>query len=1164
MQIAGSFFDQNFYGRKTNGSGTTGWNLFWHAGNDGSGSGLDADLLDGQNSSYFATASSLSSYLPLSGGTLTGVLNANSGIYSPKIGISSSNLSDSINGAPWYGLGATDLTFGATQVPQFAGYYGLRIRTASTIMDFAPNGDSGNINVSGGGFKIAGSVAWHAGNDGSGSGLDADTVDGISSGSFARNDVYNSVNAGFQVFRNIGTNTGSWPDADHTLSLENSDAGNIVLNFHRGGYTSNNIRYTGSVFHFDLGLQVSGSTVWHAGNDGSGSGLDADLLDGVNLQSIVYDKGVGQVGVSSNWNDYVAPGMYGVASGSAFSGSNNPGSVYTYGHLLVTEANGQGLQQTYYPHIGDKILLRTGWNDGNWYSWQQIWTSTSDGSGSGLDADTLDGVDSSGFWTKSGSWYGSGLPGSRLQGISASGGEFVLGDGLPNAGQIGVLIDGAYVAGENNGFWSLASDNTWGSRRGMYWDGSYLNFTTNSAVSLFSSVASNRYVDSSNTFVFRVGSSSGVTRHINLSDSDTDPSAASINSGITWGARTDTNPYYLIYCKPQYNNGYSTHTRLTLAWHTGIEIGAASGYGGTRFFNNSPFTGSDIFSVGKGDNNVRVENTLYVGGNVAWHAGNDGSGSGLDADTVDGINPSTSLSASTIAVRDSSGALYSYYGKTNTSSDWNSAFTTTPVNCYQFHGDISSGGPTGTWWFYESMRHSNSGNYWGTQIAWGWEDNANQLYQRNVTGNSWSGWVKYWNSGNDGSGSGLDADTLDGVDSSGFARARTRSNWNDSTVINNVVGQLAWKNYGNSHTIFDASNSTSPDGTSVNNTNAAVAWSGSYPTLMGWNGSSTYGVRVDSARVADNVSGFSGTYWTSNNDGSGSGLDADTVDGYSVGNSTNQIPYLNSSRNLSISNPEAYSGEVRLGAAWNRGGIYAASTLSLSTSGSEIHFIFGDVRKAYVTNSGNVFIDGSVNAATYNKPGLLINSSGTSSSGAAFGMQQVTTEGWTGIFVDFEPYTGWGLYHDNPNNYFCVTAESSTGNLRSFTVPSRESGNRTAYEKIRFNQGDGSITAGGNITALSDIRVKENIELISNAIDKITKIRGVTYTKNNDETGRKYAGVIAQEVEKVLPEVVFNTDESDPDSAKTVAYGNMIGLLIEAIKEQQKQIDELKAALSNK
>ena len=82
-----------------------------------------------------------------------------------------------------------------------------------------------------------------------------------------------------------------------------------------------------------------------------------------------------------------------------------------------------------------------------------------------------------------------------------------------------------------------------------------------------------------------------------------------------------------------------------------------------------------------------------------------------------------------------------------------------------------------------------------------------------------------------------------------------RTNWSTNGTISAVVGELAWKNYGNNHTIFDASAGTSPGGGAVNNTNAAVAWTGTYPTLMGWNGSTTYGVRVDSARVADSVSG---------------------------------------------------------------------------------------------------------------------------------------------------------------------------------------------------------------------------------------------------------------------------------------------------------------------
>jgi hypothetical protein len=114
----------------------------------------------------------------------------------------------------------------------------------------------------------------------------------------------------------------------------------------------------------------------------------------------------------------------------------------------------------------------------------------------------------------------------------------------------------------------------------------------------------------------------------------------------------------------------------------------------------------------------------------------------------------------------------------------------------------------------------------------------------------------------DGAGSGLDADLLDGLHASAFALAshahdyvpeRSRTDWNDSTVVNDVIGQMAWQNYGNNHTIFDASKSISPSGTSVNNTNPSVNWSATYPTLMGWNGASTYGVRVDVARYADSA-----------------------------------------------------------------------------------------------------------------------------------------------------------------------------------------------------------------------------------------------------------------------------------------------------------------------
>ncbi|MBB5621970.1 hypothetical protein HDE69_003033 [Pedobacter cryoconitis] len=77
----------------------------------------------------------------------------------------------------------------------------------------------------------------------------------------------------------------------------------------------------------------------------------------------------------------------------------------------------------------------------------------------------------------------------------------------------------------------------------------------------------------------------------------------------------------------------------------------------------------------------------------------------------------------------------------------------------------------------------------------------------------------------------------------------------NATVDIGVAQYMRWKNYGNGHILFDASNGTSPTGSVVDNKNSSNAWAPTFPTLMGWNGNSTYGVRVDSARIADSWNG---------------------------------------------------------------------------------------------------------------------------------------------------------------------------------------------------------------------------------------------------------------------------------------------------------------------
>jgi len=134
-----------------------------------------------------------------------------------------------------------------------------------------------------------------------------------------------------------------------------------------------------------------------------------------------------------------------------------------------------------------------------------------------------------------------------------------------------------------------------------------------------------------------------------------------------------------------------------------------------------------------------------------------------------------------------------------------------------------------------------------------------------------------------------------------------------------------------------------------------------------------------------------------------------------------------------------------------------------------------------------------------------------------------------------------------------VIAESELEQIDGITAGTVAASKAVVVDSNKDASGFRNITAtgtvqGAEVTATSDERLKSDIQTIDNALDKVMNMRGVSYTKQAE----KGVGVIAQEIEKVLPEVVTDGEY------KSVAYGNIVGVLIEAIKEQQKQIDELK------
>jgi hypothetical protein len=123
--------------------------------------------------------------------------------------------------------------------------------------------------------------------------------------------------------------------------------------------------------------------------------------------------------------------------------------------------------------------------------------------------------------------------------------------------------------------------------------------------------------------------------------------------------------------------------------------------------------------------------------------------------------------------------------------------------------------------------------------------------------------------------------------------------------------------------------------------------------------------------------------------------------------------------------------------------------------------------------------------------------------------------------------------------------------LRGFSGVQIQTNNGTTAITISSSQ---NTTFAGTITENSSIRYKDNIETVKYGLDKVLQMRGVTYTKK--DTGLKELGLIAEEINEILPEVVLKNEEGEPDS---VSYGRITAVLIEAIKDLKKEIEELKS-----
>ena len=650
------------------------------------------------------------------------------------------------------------------------------------------------------------------------------------------------------------------------------------------------------------------------------------------------------------------------------------------------------------------------------------------------------------------------------------------------------------------------------------------------------------------------------------------------------------------------------------------------------------------------------------------------SGNATTASSISGFNnPTTAATANTIAYRDGSGDLYTRYflgGYINTSDNVDTgtityimakfgdnyhrsataakvqAFlglgslayssATIPTNNNQLTNGagyitsdstklpLAGGTMTGTITITNTDIRSNSTSNWtgepGTQGKI--QYHASRWYI--VSDSASDRIVQFRRNGTDTSYISNDG-TFIGNISGNAATATTfstgRTNYKGVTD-NAVAGQLMWKNYANNHTIFDASAGTSPDGGAVNNTNSGAAWSATYPTLMGWNGAGTYGVRVDTSRYSEstgsvawtNVSGRPTAVSSFTNDsgylasvGLGNITDAHRLFN-NMGNAHGTYQDFNSVGNFGVrymqgstNGPE--SGQ-HYGFTLGLGNDYSISQYATqfywlrNTTNPYIRIRYQEggswggwtkVSAAYADTAGGL---SSMNISQFtNNSGYITSSasiSGTSSNITSYTINQSVGTGnspsWAegtfgstggasnqGIQIRYQNYgSGYGRirFYQSDSNHMTIHAFSNSWQGGGLGSSNSAGGINIAGENgVTFggwNVPDAYITAGGtawfraDVTAYSDARVKENIRPIENALQKVINSRGVLYDRIDSGT-KNNIGFIAQELEVNLPELVM----TESDDLKSVKYQNMTAVLVEAIKEQQLQIEELKNKLDS-
>lgn len=227
--------------------------------------------------------------------------------------------------------------------------------------------------------------------------------------------------------------------------------------------------------------------------------------------------------------------------------------------------------------------------------------------------------------------------------------------------------------------------------------------------------------------------------------------------------------------------------------------------------------------------------------------------------------------------------------------------------------------------------------------------------------------------------------------------------------------------------------------------------------------------------------------------------------------------------------------------------IFSTGSANISTSVNSALFTVGS---SFIANTTGVYHSGLINAASIN----IGSGSFIANSTAVVIADPLTANGSTGTAGQVLLSNGTSGSPYWATAVTSVSDDTTTNGSRYILFANQTSGDLTpayvASSKLTFNPSTGTLSTTV-MTTTSDMNLKTNILTIDNPVDVIMQLRGVSF--NRTESGVRDYGVVAQEIEQILPDVVHQ----DNFGHKSVSYSSIIGFLIEAIKDQQKQINRL-------